>query len=236
MSGPALRTALFALALAVPAPGQPKQPAPADLKLDASAKLELVNAGARFEEYRGRPALKLVPLPGHERAVNEEMLAVLDGPEFEDGTLEVDVAGARRAGYSTVEDVRGFKGIIGLSFRVSGGRRETLYLRPENARLDDQLFRNRSTQYESMPGYPWDRLRAESPGLYESYVDLAPGEWTHLRLEVSGAKARLFVNGAAQPCLVVNDLKQGRSSGRIALYARVSTEAYFANLRVARRG
>ena len=49
---------------------------------------------------------------------------------------------------------------------------------------------------------------------------------------MSGAKARLFVNGAAQPCLVVNDLKLGDSRGKIALWARISTEAYFSNLKV----
>jgi hypothetical protein len=38
--------------------------------------------------------------------------------------------------------------------------------------------RGHSAQYESEPEFPWDRLRAEAPGKYESYVDLAPGEWT----------------------------------------------------------
>lgn len=56
-----------------------------------------------------------------------------------------------------------------------------------------------------------------------------------MRIEVSGAKARLYVNGAAQPCLVVNDLKHGTSRGRIALWTRISSEAYFSNLRVEAR-
>ena len=68
--------------------------------------------------------------------------------------------------------------------------------------------------------------------MYESYVDLDPGAWTKLRIEVSGTKARLYVNGATQPCLIVNDLKQGYTHGRIALWARVSTDAYFSNLRI----
>ena len=101
-----------------------------------------------------------------------------------------------------------------------------------NARLDNQEFRNRSTQYESDPDYPWRRLRKDSPGVYESYVDLEPGAWTSLKIEVSGAKARLFVNGAPQPCLVVNDLKHGDSRGKIALWTHVSSAAYFSNLKV----
>ena len=68
--------------------------------------------------------------------------------------------------------------------------------------------------------------------MYESYADLVPGVWTHLKLEVTGAKAKLYVNGAAQPTLIVNDLKGGDASGAIALWSYTSTEAYFANLKV----
>jgi len=204
----------------------------AKLTLDATTKFDLINADTTWVEYRGRHALHVVPLPGHEHAMNEVMVAVLPESEFQNGTIELDVAGARRQGYATFEDERGFKGVIGVSFHVQGQKAETFYIRPENARLENQLFRNRATQYESVPDFPWERLREESPGVYESYVDLEPGAWTKLRVEVSGVKARLYVNGAAQPCLIVNDLKQGQSRGKIALFTRVSTDAYFANLKV----
>jgi hypothetical protein len=200
--------------------------------LDDSTRFELVNAGTKWVEYRGHHALKLAPLPGHEHAQNEELMAILADSDFKNGTIELDVSGARRAGYSTAEDERGFKGMIGVSFHIQGDKRETIYVRPENARLDDQVFRNRSTQYESIPDFPWNLLREQSPGVYESYVDLEPGAWTKLRIEVAGTKARLYVNGATQPCLIVNDLKLGEARGKIALWSRVSTDAYFSNLRV----
>ena len=202
------------------------------IKLDTATRFDLINAAIKWVDYRGRHALHIVPLPGHEQAQNEMMMAVLTDSDFKDGVIELDVAGARRAGYSTVEDVRGFKGVIGVSFRVDGDKFETFYIRPENSRLNNQLYRNRTTQYESLPDFPWNRLRDESDGKYESYVDLEPGAWARLRIEVSGVKARLYVNGAAQPCLVVNDLKNGDGHGKIALYTRVSTDAYFANLKV----
>jgi hypothetical protein len=202
------------------------------LTLDSNTKFELVNAEVKWVDYRGQHALHFVPLPGHEQAQNEIMMAVLRDSDFKDGTIELDVAGSRRAGYSTVEDVRGFKGVIGMSFRVDGKKSETFYVRPENSRLENQLFRNRSTQYESMPDFPWDRLREEAAGMYESYVDLEPGAWTRLKVDVSGTKARLYVNGAAQPCLLVNDLKNGYGHGKLALFTRVSTDAYFSNLKV----
>src|SRR5205814_1958866 len=31
---------------------------------------------------------------------------------------------------------------------------------------------------------------------YESYADVEPGAWTHLRIEVAGTRARLYVNNA----------------------------------------
>lgn len=209
----------------------PKVPNPS-IALDDSTKLELVNAGTKWVEYRGRHALKLVPLPGHEHAQNEELMALLTDSDFKNGTIDVDVSGARREGYSKEEGLGGFKGMIGVAFHIQGDKRETIYVRPENSRLNDQLFRNRSTQYESIPDFPWNLLREQSPGVYESYVDLEPGAWTKLRIEVSGTKARLYVNGAAQPCLIVNDLRLGEARGRIALWSRVSTDAYFSNLRV----
>ena len=53
-----------------------------------------------------------------------------------------------------------------------------------------------------------------------------------MKIEVSGTKARLYVNGAQQPCLIVNDLKLGQVRGQIGLWAFVATDAYFSNLNV----
>jgi hypothetical protein len=65
-------------------------------------------------------------------------------------------------------------------------------------------------------------------------MDLVPGEWTKLRIEVSGTRMRFYVNGASQPTLLVDDLKMGDTEGALALWIGVGTEAYFANLHVAK--
>jgi hypothetical protein len=184
---------------------------------------KVLNGRAETVTYRGARAVKLVPLPAAE-GKDEDMLALLDGPDFHNGTIELDVAGAPRAGAPA--DMRGF---IGISFRtgVRGEWTELFYLRPTNGRAEDQLRRNHSVQYQSDPDYPWHRLREEHPGVYEAYADLEAGAWTTMRIEVEAGTARLYVNGASQPCLVVNDLKQGDRAGRIALWAHVSTDAYF---------
>lgn len=190
---------------------------------DSARFLEVVRGHTEVVDYRGRRAVKLVPSP-ETAGRDEDMLAILAGNEFKDGTIEVDVAGAPRPGMPA--DSRGF---IGIAFRTGphGEWSEVFYLRPTNGRADDQLRRNHSVQYVSHPDYPWNRLRQESPGVYESYSDLVPGAWTAMKIVVSGRTARLFVNGAEQPCLVVNDLKHGDGAGRVALWAHIETDAYF---------
>ncbi len=195
-------------------------------RLDSTKDLTAVGGKAEPVTYRERRAAHLVPSPEAENG-DGDMMAILTGPDFKDGTIEVDVAGAPRKG--APEDARGF---IGVAFRVQekGQKGEYFYIRPTNARCDDQLRRNHTTQYVSAPDYPWQRLRKENPGVYESYVDMDTGAWTHMKVVVNGTKARLYVNGASQPALVVNDLKLGEGHGQIGLWAHVTTDAYFSNL------
>jgi len=221
---------LTLLTLAVEAPCQSAAGKPAS-RAALPPIATVINGHVERVTYRGVRALKLVPPPGSE-ATDEDMMALLDGAEFGDGAIELDVAGAPRPG--TPADARGF---VGVSFRTGaqGEWSEVFYLRPTNGRADDQLRRNHTVQYVSDPVFPWYRLRSESPGVYESYADLVPGAWTAVRIVVAGTTARLFVNGATQPSLVVNDLKHGDRPGRIALWAHVQTDAYFGPIRVTHR-
>jgi len=195
--------------------------------LDAS-RLALVRCRAQAVEYRGRQALRLLPLVGQERA-DTTMIATLTGSDFRGGTIALDVAGSPR-----LDVAPGSRGFIGLAFHVTGDpeRYECFYVRPTNARCDDQVRRNHTVQYVSVPDFSWQRLRQEAPGMYESYADMEAGAWTHLELRVDGTHARLYINGASQPALIVNDLKLGDASGPIALWSWTYTDGYFADLTV----
>jgi len=180
--------------------------------------------------YRGRRAVKIVNDDGPAGTVSGgQVLAIVKTSDFKDGTIEAEIAGFPRQGAKP--STRGF---IGIAFRVQdrGSRYEAFYLRMTNGRTEDQLQRNHSAQYVSHPDFPWNRLREEKPGVYESYVDLVAGEWTRIRIVVSGTKAQLYVNGSDQPCLIVNDLKLGESHGQVALWTGSDTEAYFSNLKI----
>jgi hypothetical protein len=193
--------------------------------LDSAADLEARGVKAEAVTFRGRPAVRLTELPGHP----DYALAVLKGTTFRDGTIQVELAASPAAG--AAETARGF---VGIAFRLVGERFECFYLRPTNGRADDQLRRNHSAQYVSEPEFPWPRLRQEAPGVYESYVDLEPDAWTKMKIVVTGTKARLFVHDAAQPTLVVNDLKHGDTEGPVALWIGPGTQAHFANLKISR--
>src|SRR5579871_566332 len=187
-------------------------------------QLEAHAAGVSSVQYEGKHAIRLDAAPD---AQNGNSFAVLKGKRFHNGTIEVSLAGKPAANAGPAA-----RGFIGIAFRMQGDRYEYIYLRPTNGRADDQVRRNHSTQYSSHPDFSFAVSRQQSPEKYESYVDLEPGVWTKYRIEIEGTKARLFVHGASQPCLIVNDMKLGDSSGAVALWIGPGTEGYFAGLKI----
>ena len=189
-------------------------------------RLVAKNVAIAQTNYKGRSAIQVIATPG---AANVSSYAVVKDALFRDGTIEVDLAGQPAAGTGG-----GARGFIGIAFRLQGdGRYEYIYLRPTNGRAEDQIRRNHSTQYSSHPDFDFARSRQEAPEKYESYVDLQPGVWTKYKIEVDGRTARLYVHGAEQPCLIVNDLKLEPRQGGVALWAGPGTEGYFSNLKIA---
>lgn len=188
-------------------------------------RLAAKNATIAQTNYKGRSAIQVIATPD---AANASSYAVIKDASFRDGTIEVDLAGQPAAGAAAAA-----RGFIGIAFRLqSDGNYEYIYLRPTNGRADDQVRRNHSTQYSSHPSFDFARSRQEAPEKYESYVDLQPGVWTKYKIEVEGRKARLYVHGAEQPCLIVNDMKLEPQQGGVALWVGPGTEGYFSNLKI----
>lgn len=241
--------AALLLAAAPAAPAQSRS-----LALDTTAGLTLHNAAAAPVSFQGKKALKLTaPAPpssgvtaaprpegkkaGQKKGAGEagrmDHLAIVDGVEFGNGTIEVDLAGEPGPGAAG-----GARGFVGVAFRLQPDRKtyDCFYLRPTNGRAEDQERRNHTAQYISHPTHTWFKLREETPSRYESWVDIGPAEWIHVRIDVNGDKARLYVNNGAQPVLIVNDVKSGAASkGGVALWFEGSTIAHFANLKITPR-
>ena len=158
---------------------------------------------AGVSEYLGRACLKL-----------DNGAAILKDYQFRDGVIDVDVAatGARVFG--------------GLHFRLAddGRTSEWVYLRPHKSGLPDAL------QYTPIlnTGANW---QIYSNTGFTAPVEIPKDRWFHLRLEVTGAQARLFVADMDKPALVMDDLKSGLQTGGIGLEVG-NGAVYFANFSV----
>ncbi|MDP9955203.1 hypothetical protein J2X97_000840 [Epilithonimonas hungarica] len=177
--------------------------------------------------FKGKNALAL-EIQG--QANGDKTLAILKDIDFHNGIIEATISGQTLA--NAGETARGF---VGIAFRTASdaSKMEVFYLRPTNGRANDQVRRNHSSQYISIPGYPWEKLRKEAPEQYEAYVDIVPAEWTKIKIVVKDETAKLYVNGASQPTLIVNDLKQGKDiRGSIGLWIGPGTLGHFTDVKV----
>ena len=158
---------------------------------------------ARVAEYLGR---KCILLNGG--------AAVLKDFEMRDGVIDVDVATPAKRGF------------FGFDFRIAsdGANYEEVYLRQHESGLPDAM------QYTPVlsTGRNWQIYNG--PG-FTGAVDIPRGEWFHLRLEVSGAQAKLYVKDMNTPALVMIDLKSGVQKGQVALYD-LTGETYYSSFEV----
>lgn len=158
---------------------------------------------ASVASYLGRPALLL-----------DGGIASLKGVEIRDGVIDMDVATPARRGF------------FGLQFRIAEDdtSAEFVYLRQHKSGQPDAL------QYTPVfnTGLNWQLYNGDG---FTAAVDIPVETWFHVRLEVAGAQARLFVKDMTRPVLVMNDLKSGVQRGRLALTV-LTGATYFANFEV----
>lgn len=167
------------------------------------------------------------------KTVDEPTFAKVTHENFKNGIIEVKVLSKLLEG--APEFARGF---IGVAFRINDDNSEfeSIYLRPTNARANDQLRRNHSIQYFSYPDYKFNRLREEAPGKYEAYADMQLDEWITMKIVIEDSTAKLFLDNNTQPSLIVNDLKNGEGEpGAVGLWVEIGTEGYFKDLKIINR-
>ena len=181
------------------------------------------------ENIQGEKVIKVVK-DSTVKEADEPTYARLKNFNFKDGIIEVKVL-SKLLPTASPND----RGFIGVAFRINenNSKFECIYIRPTNGRAEDQIRRNHSIQYFAFPDFKFSRLRKESPELYESYADMGLNEWIKIKIVVKDTQAKLFLNDSKQPCLIVNDLKNGAtSSGSLGLFVDVGTEGYFKDLHV----
>lgn len=135
----------------------------------------------------------------------------LDGLEFGEGTIEFDAKGKSAPPQSS---------FVGAAFRVVDAQsHDAVYFRPFNFRAADPLRKSHAVQYVSEPEWPWHRLRNEKPGRFERPIEPAPDgdAWFHAKIVIENRKVKVFVDGAAQPSLEVDELSD-RTGGSVGLW------------------
>lgn len=140
--------------------------------------------------------------------------AIIKDFEMRDGVVDMDVATPANRGF------------FGLQFRLTneGANGEWVYLRQHKSGLPDAM------QYTPVlnTGANWQIYNG--PG-FTGAVDIPKDVWFHLRLEVTGAQAKLYVKDMEKPALVMDDLKSGVQKGGVALYV-LTGATYFSNFEV----
>jgi hypothetical protein len=158
---------------------------------------------AKVADYQGRKCLLL-----------DGGAAVLKNFQMRDAVIDVDVA---------TPAARGF---FGIQFRLAddGANGEWVYLRQHKSGLPDAM------QYTPVlnTGANWQIYNGIG---FTGAVDIPKDTWFHLRLEVTGAQAKLFVKNMEKPALVMNDLKSGVQNGQVALHVLIG-ETYFSNFEI----
>lgn len=157
-------------------------------------------------DYKGKKAMHVLG--------GEQSYVYLPDVEFQDGIIEVDIAGPIFSG-------------IGFRGRESGKRLEKVYFRPQNA----GTARHANTVQYAVIGREdgtWRYLRTNFPGKYETGADIKKDEWFHVKLVILGAEVKVYVDEKSEPVLTVDKMLDGVSRGTVGVWG---WNSYFANFR-----
>jgi hypothetical protein len=185
-------------------------------KLFASGKLQAVN--------RDISALNGQPSGVHLSARTAEGLAWIEGADFGEGTIEIDVRGRDTPNMS----------FVGIAFHGTDDKTyESVYLRPFNFRTTDPARHHHAIQYMAPPEFDWPNLRAQFPEEFENAVDasVSPTDWVPLRVVVTPSRVTVYAGAVKTTTLDVRKLGK-QTHGKLGLWVGNNSEGDFANLRV----
>jgi len=220
------------LALTLASAGLHAQASPVQtFPLSGAQDLDARNVKVESTEYKGRKAI-CITLPVSPEPAPGPRFTFLRGVDFADGTIEADVAA--KVTQITPVGLPPAPGFIGIAFRSrpDANHYELFYLRPGNSGSPDQAGRNHSVQYMSVPDFDWSKLRWRWPSVYEAYADLELESWIRMKIEVAGRQAKLYINSAPRPVLIVDGLKGEDLTGGIGLWPSGGQDNYFSNVRI----
>ena len=189
-------------------------------RLAAQNKIKVIN---REVTTAGNDSISSIHLSSKEN----DGVAWIDGLEFSNGIIEIDMKG---------KDILQ-QSFVGIAFHgVDEKTLDVVYFRPFNFQSTDTLRVSHAVQYASHPQYPWAILRDKFPGQYEKsiYPAPAPNAWFHVKLVVTYPLIKVFVNNNANGCLTVQQLNE-RTTGKLGLWVGNNSDGDFANLAITKQ-
>jgi hypothetical protein len=151
-------------------------------------------------------------------------IAWLDGVEFSDGIIELDIRGKDAFQQS----------FIGVAFHGTDNKTlDAIYFRPFNFQSTDPIRKIHGVQYISHPDYTWQVLREKYNGKYEKAVNPPPGgnDWFHVKIVIRSPLVTVYVNGNTEPSISVEKLND-RKTGKIGLWVGNGSDGDFTNLQI----
>ena len=142
--------------------------------------------------------------------------AYLEGLEFENGIIEWDIA------------FEGSQAYAGAYFRMQSEEDfELFYLRPHCSNEPDALQYH--PEFNGVDG--WQLYNGAG---FTASAAIPHKRWLHVKMEISGKQARVYLDNADEPALVIDNLKHGVSRGTMGPWSYgngLAKSVHFANFR-----
>ncbi|MGK5093588.1 hypothetical protein WDW89_16460 [Deltaproteobacteria bacterium TL4] len=168
-------------------------------------------AATKLVEKDGAAAIEFIPMKQGIAQVGVPNVVWLDGFEFNEGIIEFDAKGKSAPPQSS---------FVGVAFHTVDAKNfDAIYFRTFNFKTGDSERNSHALQYISEPQWPWEKLRKEKTGQFENSIKSAPDgdAWFHAKVVIEKRQVKVFVNGATEPSLLVNELSD-RTGGSVGLW------------------
>lgn len=179
----------------------------------AVAAAQAVNAPLSPEAWIATDSLRSVAYLGRPSLYINRGVALVRGASMENGTLDLDLA----ASDSTT--------FLGVAFRAAAPRfSNVLFLRPGASGTEEAV--QYGPAFNSL-GVAWQVYHGDGAN---AVADIPRNRWIHVRIELAGSIARLYLDTATAPTLVVPRLVASGGTGLGVWAGAFGRGAYFANI------
>ena len=159
----------------------------------------------QFVSYLGRPSLYI-----------NRGVALVRGAAMENGTLDLDLAASETTNF------------LGVAFRAAGPRfSNVIFFRIRSSGTEEAV--QYGPAFNSV-GVAWQVYHGAGAN---AVAELARNRWIHVRIELDGPVARLYLDSASTPTLVVPRVVTSGGAGLGVWAGAFGRGAYFSNIRYA---